>query len=57
METERVEVVVIKSGVDDPEIPELQKKIMSLVLERGATTADVIWELGTLFPNACQSIQ
>jgi hypothetical protein len=44
-----VDVVVIKTGVDDPEIPELQKKIMSLVLDSGATAADVIWELSKLF--------
>jgi hypothetical protein len=49
METETVDVVVIKTGVDDPEIPELQKRIISLVLDSSATTADVIWELSKLF--------
>lgn len=52
METEDVDVVVIKSGVDDPEIPELQNKLTSLVLEASATAADVIWQLSTLFPPA-----
>jgi hypothetical protein len=51
METGHVDVVVIKSGVDDPEIPGLQKKLMSLVLDCGATAADVIWELSNLFPR------
>jgi hypothetical protein len=40
METEHVDVVVIKTGLGDPEIPELQKKIMPLVLDSGATAAD-----------------
>jgi hypothetical protein len=52
METEHVDVVVIKGGVDDPEIPELQKKFISFVLESGATAADVIWERVN-----CSSIQ
>jgi hypothetical protein len=51
METEPVDVVVIISGVDDPEILELQKKLMSVVLESSATAADVIWQLSTLFPR------
>jgi hypothetical protein len=51
METEHVDLVVIKHCADDPEIPDLQKKVMSLVLHYGATAADVIWEVSTLFPG------
>ena len=49
IDTEHVDVVVIKSGVDDPAIPELKNKLMSLVLRPTATAADVIWELSKLF--------
>jgi hypothetical protein len=52
IDTEHVDVVVITSGVDDPEIPELKNKLTSLVLHPTATAADVIWELSNLFPGS-----
>lgn len=50
-ETEDIEAVVIMHGVEDPEISELQRKLVTLNLKLGATAKDVVWELSQLFPG------
>jgi hypothetical protein len=49
LETEHVDVLVIEHDVDDLEVPELQRRLMTLRLEPQATANDVVWELSQLF--------
>jgi hypothetical protein len=51
LKTEHVDVVVIEHGVDDPELAEVQLRLMTLRLQPQAAAKDVIWELSQLFLN------
>ena len=51
-ETEQIDVVVIMEGVEDPELPGLLGKFITLKLKPDATPVDMIWEL-TQTVSAC----
>lgn len=46
-----IDVVVIDAGVEDPDLPEVQGRYISMLLNENAAAADVIWELGLLFSS------
>jgi len=52
-----IDVVVIDAGVEDPDLPEVQGRHISMRLNVNATAAEVIWELEQLFPSAVGPIQ
>ena len=56
-ETENIDAVVILHGVEDPEIPELKRRVMTLNLKPGTTAEDVVWELSHLFMNTIPPVQ
>ena len=53
-ETEEIDAVVVMQGVEDPELPELQGKFVTLMLNPNAGAADVIWEVDPAIP-ACRT--
>lgn len=40
-ETEHVDAVVIAAGVDDPELPEVRQRVITLELDENALAADI----------------
>ncbi|MDP9266936.1 MAG: hypothetical protein M3P27_01245 [Acidobacteriota bacterium] len=49
-----IEVVLIASGVSDPELPELQQRFVTVCFEEKTTAQEVVWELCDLLdPRAC----
>jgi hypothetical protein len=54
--TERVDAIVIGSGIEDPELAELRGTQVTLELQPEATAVDVLWELSQLFPNVAAGI-
>jgi len=54
-EQRNVDVVVIGSDVEDADVIEAQMRRITLRLKPGATAADVMWELGLLFPAAVRT--
>ncbi len=49
---EDIDVVVVEAGVADPHLREVHARRISIVLDEDATVAELIWELGQLFPSA-----
>jgi hypothetical protein len=49
-ERERVDVIVIASDIEDPDLAEAQLHHITIKLKPEATTKDILWELSTLFP-------
>jgi len=56
-EHQSIDAVVIDDEVEDPDLPEVQRRYISMLLNENATAADVIWELEQLFPSAVGPIQ
>jgi ABC-type nitrate/sulfonate/bicarbonate transport system ATPase subunit len=57
LETEHIYVVVITHDIDDPEVPELQRKLTTLRLEPQATAKDLVWELSQLLASKDGTLQ
>jgi ABC-type nitrate/sulfonate/bicarbonate transport system ATPase subunit len=57
LETEHIDVVVIAHDVVDPEIAEVQRRVVTLRLEPQATAKDVVWELSQLLPGEDVTLQ
>ncbi len=52
LETEHIDIVVITHDFndDDPELPEVKRRLKTLKLEPQAKAKDIVWELSHLFP-------
>jgi hypothetical protein len=56
-EHQNIDTVIIDAGAEDPDLPEVQKRYISILLNENATAADVIWELAQLFRTEERLIQ
>ncbi|MDP9266868.1 MAG: hypothetical protein M3P27_00905 [Acidobacteriota bacterium] len=56
-EHQNIEVVLISSEVEDPEIGEVQIRHLTIRMEPEARVTDVLWALSNLFPGPRGAVQ